>query len=127
MTEIESLTAHWLEMKELEREATEKRRNIEDDLLKLLNISDALEGTETKKTDIYTIKIVGRMNRKVDADMLQELAVENGLSDHLSSLFRWKPDINLTAWKNTDISITNKLLPAITTTPGRPSFTITKD
>lgn len=127
MTEIESLTAHWLEMKELEREATEKRRNIEDDLLKLLNISDALEGTETKKTDIYTIKIVGRMNRKIDADLLQELAVENGLTDHLSSLFRWKPDINLSVWKAADSSITKPLMAAITTTPGRPSFTIIEE
>ena len=127
MTEIEYLTAHWLEMKELEREATEKRRNIEDDLLKLLNISDALEGTETKKTDIYTIKIVGRMNRKINADLLQELAVENGLTDHLSSLFIWKPDINLSVWKAADSSITKPLMAAITTTPSRPSFTIIEE
>lgn len=127
MTEIESLTAHWLEMKELERQATDKRRIIEDELLQLLNISDALEGTETKKTDIYTIKIVGRMNRKIDADLLQELAVENGLTDHLSSLFRWKPDINLSVWKSADSSITKPLMAAITTTPGRPSFTIIEE
>lgn len=126
MNDLELLTQDWLEMKEVERQASETRRIIEDRLLSLIGIAENLEGTENASTENgYQIKVVGRMNRKVDADLLQELAVENGLSDHLSSLFRWKPDINLSAWKSTDSSITNKLLPAITTTPGRPSFTIT--
>jgi hypothetical protein len=53
------------------------------------------------------------------------LAAEAGLSDHLGSLFRWKPEINATAWKQADNSITNPLLGAITSTPGRTSFSIT--
>ena len=126
MNDLELLTQDWLESKDIERVASETRRMIEDRLLSLIGISETLEGTETAQTDKYTIKVVGRMNRKVDSDKLQELAIENGLNEHLSSLFRWKPDVNLSAWKSTDSSITNKLLPAITTTPGRPSFTITE-
>ena len=124
MTDLELLTQDWLDAKETERQASETRRIIEDRMLSLIGIPETLEGTETAQSGNYTIKIVGRMNRKVDADLLQELAIENGLTEHLSSLFRWKPDVNLTAWKAADESITKPLLAAITTTPGRPSFTI---
>jgi hypothetical protein len=61
----------------------------------------------------------------VDSEKLQELAAEAGLTDHLSTLFRWKPEIEMKAWKATDPSITSALADAITVTPGRPSFTIT--
>lgn len=124
MTDLEQATKDWLEAKEIEREALEARRIIEDHMLSLIGIPESLEGTETAESGNYVIKIVGRMNRKVDSDKLQELANENGLTEHLSSLFRWKPDVNLTAWKAADESITKPLLAAITTTPGRPSFTI---
>jgi hypothetical protein len=64
------------------------------------------------------------MNRKINAEKLQELALANGLDEHLSSLFRWKPELASAAWKAADESITRPLLGAITTTPGRPTFTI---
>ena len=86
-----------------------------------------MEGTETANTGEYKIKIVGRMNRKVDADKLHELAIENGLEAHLQNLFRWKPEINAKAWAAADEAITKPLLDAITTTPGRASFAITKE
>jgi hypothetical protein len=66
------------------------------------------------------------MNRKVDADRLQELAIAAGLTEHLPSLFRWSADVNAAVWKAADQRITSPLLGAITTTPGRPSFTITR-
>ena len=53
-----------------------------------------------------------------------ELAAEHGLTDHLSTLFRWKPEINMAIWKAADESITKPLAAAITAKPGRPSFTI---
>ena len=125
MNDLQLLVLDWIETKETERKAAETRRMIEDRMLSLIGVPETLEGTETASTEAgFTIKVVGRMNRKVDTDLLQELANENGLTEHLSSLFRWKPDVNLSAWKSTDSSSTNKLSPAITTTPGRPSFTI---
>lgn len=124
---LDDLSARWLRAKELERQATEERRKIEDEMLSLIGIPETLEGTENANTGAYKIKIVGRMNRKVDADKLHEIAVENGLEAHLQNLFRWKPEINAKAWAAADQSITNPLLDAITTTPGRASFTITKE
>ncbi len=121
---MEQLAAQWLEAKEAERKATERRRDFEDAMRELAGFSDQTEGTENVKTTAYTIKIVGRIDRKVDADKVQELAAEHGLTDHLSTLFRWKPEINMAIWKATDESITKALAGAITAKPGRPSFTI---
>jgi hypothetical protein len=121
---MEQLAAQWLEAKEAERKATERRRDFEDAMRALANFSDQTEGTENIKTPGYAIKIVGRIDRKVDADKVQELAAEHGLTDHLSTLFRWKPEINMAIWKATDESITKALAGAITAKPGRPSFTI---
>jgi hypothetical protein len=127
MTELSRLSDLWIELKEAERKATEERREVEDTIMSLLDIREGLDGTENRKDGDYAIKIVGRMNRRVDTDKLQQLAAENGLTDHLSTLFRWKAEINSSIWKASDSSITQPLLDAITTTPGRPSFTITKE
>ena len=126
--DLNELSALWLAAKETERIAVDERRKVEDRLLSLIGIAENLEGTESAFTDEgYAIKVVGRMNRKVDSEKLQLLAIEAGLEQHLSSLFRWKPEINATLWKAADPSITTPLLGAITTMPGRPSFTITKE
>ena len=120
-----SLYHDWLDAKEAERVATAKRRDIEDELVTLIGVDENTEGVTTTKVDGYKLKITTRMNRKVDSDMLQDLAAEAGLTDHLTSLFRWKPELNLKAWKAADPSITGQLARAIEAKPGRPSFAIT--
>lgn len=122
---IGELAAQWLDAKAREASATEDRRAIEDRIKEIVRLNEALDGTETVERDGYTIKMVGRIDRKVNAEQLQELAAEAGLSDHLSSLFRWKPELNMGVWKSTDASITSVLAPAITAKPGRASFSIT--
>jgi len=54
-----------------------------------------------------------------------DIAAANGLTEHLHDLFRWKAEINSAVWKAANEAITKPLMAAITTTPGRPSFTIT--
>jgi hypothetical protein len=122
---IEKLSQEWLIAKASEKAATQKRRAIEDDLAKAMRIQEDEEGTVTHKEGIIIIKAVCRMNRKIDDERLLEIAAEHGLADHLATLFRWKPELSMTAWKAADHTITDPLLDAITTTPGRPSFTIT--
>lgn len=122
---ISELAAQWLDAKQREASATEDRRAIEDRIKALVRLPDDMDGTETVERDGYTIKMVGRIDRKVNAEQLQELAAEAGLSDHLSSLFRWKPELNVSVWMATDESITGALAPAITAKPGRASFSIT--
>jgi len=104
----------WLIAKEMERAAQELRRAIEDEM-----------GPDYTEYG-YKITVTERMNRKIDADLLQEIAAENGLTDHLSALFRWKPEINAKDWKAAAPEITAVLEEAITSTPGRASFKIEK-
>jgi len=113
----------WRQAKEQEQEAQFNRRAYEDMIVKLLEIPESLDGTVTHGQ----VKITGRIDRKVDADLLQELANAAGLSDHLPALFRWKPEINKRAWDAADTSITGPLLGAITSKPGRPSFALVTD
>lgn len=123
---MKELIDQWRKFKADEDFAKAERRKVEDQMAEKLAIAEGFEGTVSSKFDDgVVLKVEGRLNRKVDSDKLQEIAAENGLSEHLSSLFRWKPEINATVWKNTDEAITRPLLAAITTTPGRPSFSIT--
>lgn len=125
-SDLFKLSEAWLQAKEAERMAVEARRAVEDELVKAFAIGEQMEGTFNAKTITgHQIKITGRLNRKVDADKVQELAAEHGLTEHLSSLFRWKPEINLTAWKATAPDITVLLADAITVSASRPSFSIT--
>ena len=112
---VDYLCALWLDAKRAEQEATERRRAIEDELL---------AAGDVRSAGSYKLTITQRMNTRIDADALQEIAIENGLHDHLSTLFRWKPELNKKAWDATDEAITRPLMDAITTTPGRPSFSI---
>jgi hypothetical protein len=125
--DLSVLSAAWIKAKEDEREAMEHRRHIEDVMKSLIGITETMEGVETASPAGYVVKITGRLDRKVDADLLQDLATEAGLTASLTTLFRWRPEINLTAWRNADPSITNSLAGAITTKPGRPSFSIIQE
>ena len=126
--DLDTASAEWLTAKEDEKAAAERRRELENHLLSLIGVAENMEGTENVETDGgYKIKITGRMTRKVNGERIQEIAAEEGLTDHLSSLFRWKPEVNMTAWKSADKSTTGPLLGGITTQPGRASFTITKE
>jgi hypothetical protein len=121
---MEELAVMWLGAKQEEKDATEDRRNIEDHIKKLARIAENLDSTETIGAERFEIKVEGRIDRKVDSEKLQMLATEAGLSDHLATLFRWKPEINMSVWKAADESITGPLAGAITAKPGRPSFKI---
>ena len=117
----------WILSKDAEKTAIENRRSIEDELVAALGIEKTFDGTQNIETEGYKIKVVGRLDRKVNSDKLQDLAAEHGLTQHLSSLFRWKPEVNASAWKSADPLITAPLQDALTTSNGRPSFTITKE
>lgn len=120
------LAKDWLDAKAAEAAAIEKRRIIEDELTKHLRFSDSCEGTQKLELNGYEVKAVGRINRSVNADMVQELAAEHGLLEHLSELFRWKPEINMKAWQKAGEEITKPLAAAITAKPGRLSYSISK-
>ena len=122
-----SLYQRWLDAKKMETLAIAERRDLEDQMAAQFTLPKDLDGTIKIEESGYTIRMEGRINKKIDADKLQVLAAEAGLSEHLSSLFRWKPEINAKAWNAAADAVTQPLLGAITSTAGRPTFTITKE
>ena len=121
-----SLYQDWIDAKQVEADAVEKRRQIEDELVKQLQLNEQDEGTKSFMDQGYELKVVQRHTQKIDAELLQEIANAEGLSNHLSTLFRWKPEVNKKLWDSADPSITRPLAEAITVKAGRPSFSITK-
>ena len=116
----------WLEAKRIEREIVAQRRDLEDEMLRQLQVDD-VEGSQTLKREGFKVRVTNRYNRKVDSDLLQDIATEEGLDHLLPVLFRWKPEIKLKEWQSADESAKQKLAQAITTTPGRASFNIEED
>jgi hypothetical protein len=127
MKPLQQLSAEWLEAKDAERDATERRRLIEDEMVRLLDVKPTDENTRKVEADPFIIKIACRINRKVDGDLAQEIAAENDMQDHLALLFRWKPELSMAAWNGVGDNVKQVFARAITATPGRPSFTIIKD
>jgi hypothetical protein len=126
MTNNPPIFAEWIEAKRQEQEAQQRRKGLEDAMIEALDIQP-FEGTKNIDANGFKVKIIGRMNRKIDSDKLQEIAAEHGLSEHLPTLFRWKPEIVIAAWKAAHASITDPLNDAITTSLGRPHFDITEN
>lgn len=124
---MKNLVLLWTQYKNQELDAIKNRREIEDQMSKILEINPAHEGTVVLDADEYTVKVQTRLARKVDTDLLQEVAAEHGLSNHLTDLFRWKADLDMKAWKAAAPEITSVLAQAVTTTSGRPSFSISKE
>jgi hypothetical protein len=122
---MEHLIQRWLDAKETERAAVEARRQAEDAMVEALRIDPTVEGTINRETEGFKIKVEPRIDRKVDAGKLIDLAAENDLNAHLETLFRWGADLNIAAWRNTDPLIKQALSGAITVRAGRPSFKIT--
>lgn len=124
---MNTLYQRWLDAKKLEGVAIKERRELEDLMVKEFAVPKDLNTTINREAEGYKVKIEGRINQKIDADKLQLLAAEAGLSEHLSSLFRWKPEINAKVWNAAADAVTAPLLGAITSTPGRPTFSITQE
>jgi hypothetical protein len=122
---MEHFIQRWLDAKETERAAVEARRQAEDAMVEALRIDPTVEGTINRETEGFKIKVEPRIDRKVDAGKLIDLAAENDLNAHLETLFRWGADLNIAAWRNTDPLIKQALSGAITVRAGRPSFKIT--
>jgi hypothetical protein len=123
---VSTLYQRWLDAKKLEGVAIKERRELEDLMVKEFAIPKDLNSTINHEVAGYKVKIEGRINQKIDADKLQLLAAEAGLSEHLGALFRWRPELNIVQWKSCSEEIKQVLSGAITSTPGRPTFTILK-
>ena len=123
--ELRELCVGWIEAKRAETEAAIKLKEVEDKLIALLNVDLSVDGTTRVIDADVRINVTSRPSRTVDDTKLIVLAEEHDLKEHLSTLFRWKPEVNLTAWRGADNKITESLNDAITLTSTRPAFAIT--
>lgn len=124
METIEQLIETWTQCKKAELMSVETRRKVEDRISEILEINPNNEQTVNLSVSGYKVKIVSRLSRKVDSDLLQEVAAEHGIEHLLSIMFRWKADVDVKSWKSATPEVQNVLSKAITTTAGRPSYSI---
>jgi hypothetical protein len=124
---LETLAAEWLAAKAIETKAIDDRRAVED---KLNAIFDApvvgWEGTMEYVLGKYDCRLVQRISRKVDHEMIGVISAEHSLENLLPVVFRWKASVNLKAWNALDPEVCHLFAQAITTKPNRPSFKITE-
>ena len=123
---LERLLVEWRVAKQLEQEAVLRRRNIEDEIKAVIGFNEGREGSETLPFHGGRVVITARLDRKVDAQLARQLAAENHLEDWLDRIFRWKPELEVRAWKKAPEYVTQAFAPAITTKPGRATFSLEK-
>jgi hypothetical protein len=121
---LERLLIEWRVAKQLEQEAVLRRRNIEDEIKAAIGFDEGREGSETLPFYSGRVTITARLDRKVDAQLARQLAKEHYLESWLDRLFRWKPELELRAWRKAPESVTQVFAPAITTKPGRATFAL---
>jgi hypothetical protein len=120
---MNSAHAHrWLELKEIERSAAEERRQLEDQMRKELRIADDEEGTVKHVVDNYTVKATCRVNRKINPETFLMLADRDGIS--INDFTKWKCELIMSAWRKQPPEVVKALMPAITSEPGRATFSI---
>jgi hypothetical protein len=121
------LCEEYMQIKEYEAQAAARKLEIEQELLKLNNISK-LEGSKILKNDGFRIGLLGRANKTVNAEALRALPGEypEVTDEVLGTVFRWKPEIDAKAWKEQSEEITNILSRAITVTPAKITFNISR-
>jgi hypothetical protein len=123
---VEALAEAWLAAKAVETKAIDARRLVEDKLNAIFDAKIGMEGTNEYALGRYDCRVVQRIARKVDHEMVGVISAEHGLEALLPVVFRWEASVNLKAWNALDPEVSRLFLQAITTKPNRPSFKITE-
>lgn len=123
---MKELFQQWLDAKETERAAVEKRRAIEDRLSELLGSEMPADGQKTIKADGFAVKVTSRIAYKVNGEALQEIASKKSIPlPMLQQAFKWKCEVIVKGWNELEKGIQSALSDAVTTEKGRPSYQIT--
>ena len=119
-----NLLVEWRVAKQLEQEAVHRRREIEDQIKTFIGFDESREGNVALPFDGGRVIVTARLDRKVDGTLVRQLARAHNLDEYLHELFRWKAELELRAWKKAPEHITQIFAPAITTKPGRATFSL---
>ena len=125
MNNIEILTERLYELKQHEEAIKTERMRTEKALAYALGMPREWEGTKTNTVGVYKLTLKRAMNCRIDAARLEQLAGSSeAMADAVKKAFRYKPEIDKKEWKALPDEMRSALSPAITMTPGKPSFTI---
>jgi hypothetical protein len=123
---IRVLCGNWLQSKEDELKAIERRHTIEDEIGQLLNVDSSKDCTTNLIDGDIQISVVSKLKRKINVRLLHSLAEEHGLVEEIKTLFNWIPEFNNGAWQRADPGVTEALEKAIEVSPQRPVVVLRK-
>lgn len=122
---ITELTTRLYTLKAEEARIKDERMRTEEALAYALGMPQEWEGTKTNTVGAYKVTLKRAMNYRIDAARLEQLAESSeAMADAIKKAFRYKPEIDRKGWKALPDDLRGALSPAITMTPGKPSFTI---
>ena len=85
---VEDAASEWMDAKNEEIAANKRRIELEEELLS--HLAAKIEGSESHQIGPYKVTLTGRLNRKVDWDMLPKL----GIPEDMLPL-KHKPELDL--------------------------------
>ena len=124
--DIRVLCGNWLQSKEDELKAIERRHAIEVEICQHLNVDTSRDGTSNLIDGDIQVRVVTKLKREVNVLRLRALAEEYGLIEEIKTLFNWIPEFNRAFWHNADPSVTEALREAIKVSPQKPVVEIRK-
>lgn len=120
---LDILATKWLEAKEAEKLANERRKEIEADIIELVGVKE--EGTTNGDSDFFTIKTVGKLTRSLNDDQLQ--ADWDTLPEEVKKCVKWKSSLDTKNLRSLE-SMRDDLIPVMarymTTKPAKPSVLV---
>ena len=112
-------------LKDQEAELKKQRQEAEKWLMETVGFDPTKEGTTHYGDEDNFVTFEVSRTYKVDADKLQELVVQNQISEQTAErTFRWKAEVNATEWKNLAEDVKTILGQAVTSKTGSPSVKI---
>lgn len=122
MSNIDALARDWLEAKNDEQKANQRRLNIEKELTAALDAKD--EGSITHKLDGYKVTLTQPVRRSVDADMWAEIEATVDAELHPIK-YKIEADPKGMKWLQENEPLEwAKMAPAFTTKPGKISVKV---
>ena len=117
---IDQLADQWQQYKSIEQEAAASRKEIELQMQELIHIK--LEGSTTEETNNFEIKVIGKVTRSLDADLLQE--DWKNLPKAVQDCVKWKPQVDTKSLRALEAIDDMTLARYMTTKPAKPSFSV---
>lgn len=120
---LEDAAADWMDAKKEEIAANKRRVEIEEELLSFLQAK--IEGRESHQIGPYKVTLTGRLNRKVEWDMLHKLNIPENLIP-----VRNKPELDLKALRyleNNEPELFKLFSKILTIEPAKTSVTVIRN